>query len=150
MVFPSILVHHPAMYWKMSAESGTSATRATARGLPLSSDSSSASSSLCFAMRSPIRHTSLLRSEGVIAGHGPDSNARRAAGNGGATGRVLHLEGLLGCGRHPFPVNKQFLRRGDELRNRTGYRQFLHDSAHVVLLVTVQLEVTPYAHRSLS
>src|SRR6267378_7336036 len=63
----------------MSAASGTSATRATAFGLPLSSDSSSASSSVYFEMRSPIRHTILLRSEAVIAGQGPDSNARRAA-----------------------------------------------------------------------
>src|ERR1700674_5379491 len=79
MVLPSIFVHQPAMYWKMSAASGTSATRATAIGLPLSSDSSSASSSVYFEMRSPIRHRILLRSEGVIAGQGPDSNARRAA-----------------------------------------------------------------------
>jgi hypothetical protein len=47
--------------------------------LPLSSDSSSASSSVCWEMRSPIRQISLPRSEGVIAGQGPDSNARRAA-----------------------------------------------------------------------
>src|SRR5438874_2505591 len=79
MVLPSIFVHQPAMYWKMSAASGTSATRATAIGLPLSSDSSSASSSVYFEMRSPIRHTTFARSEGVIAGQGPDSNARRAA-----------------------------------------------------------------------
>ena len=79
MVLPSIFVHQPAMYWKMSAASGTSATRATAIGLPLSSDSSSASSSVYFEMRSPIRHTTRARSEGVIAGQGPDSNARRAA-----------------------------------------------------------------------
>src|ERR1700687_5691799 len=63
----------------MSAASGTSAARATAFGLPLSSDSSSASSSVYFEMRSPIRHRTLLRSEGVIAGQGPDSSARRAA-----------------------------------------------------------------------
>src|SRR2546421_9574754 len=63
----------------MSAASGTSATRATALGLPLSSDSSSASSSVYFEMRSPTRHTILLRSEAVIAGQGPDSKARRAA-----------------------------------------------------------------------
>src|SRR6202163_334060 len=63
----------------MSAASGTSAARATAFGLPLSSDSSSASSSVYFEMRSPIRHRILLRSEGDIAGQGPDSSARRAA-----------------------------------------------------------------------
>src|SRR5579863_3586372 len=79
MVFPSILVHQPAMYWKMSAESGTSAACATVMGLPLSSDSSSASSPVYFEMRSPIRHTSLPRSDGVMADHGPDSKARRAA-----------------------------------------------------------------------
>ena len=51
----------------------------TAIGLPLSSDSSSASSSVYLEIRSPIRHTSLPRSEAVIAGQGPDSKARRAA-----------------------------------------------------------------------
>ena len=69
----------------MSAASGTSATRATAIGLPLSSDSSSASSSAYFEMRSPMRHTILPRSEGVIAGQGPDSNARRAARTAAST-----------------------------------------------------------------
>src|SRR5450759_5859600 len=63
----------------MSAASGTSATRATARGLPLSSDSSSASSSAFSRMRSPIFQISLPRSLGVRLRHGPDSNARRAA-----------------------------------------------------------------------
>src|SRR5207248_8225038 len=72
----------------MSAASGTSATRATAIGLPLSSDSSSASSSVYFEMRSPMRHTILLRSEGVIAGQGPDSNARRAARTAASTSRL--------------------------------------------------------------
>src|SRR5258708_5438546 len=79
MVLPWCLVHQPAMYWKMSADNATSAARAIVTGLPLSSDSSSASSSAYFMMRSPMRQTSLPRSDGVIAGHGPVSNARRAA-----------------------------------------------------------------------
>src|SRR5208337_1880000 len=79
MVLPSILVHQPAMYWKISAASGTSAALATANGLPLSSDSSSASSSAYFEIRSPTRQRILLRSEGVMVAHGADSKARRAA-----------------------------------------------------------------------
>src|ERR1700730_14171140 len=79
MVLPSILVHQPAMYWKMSAARATSATRATAIGLPLSSDSIFASSSAYLVIRSPTRHITLLRSEGVMVAHGPDSKARRAA-----------------------------------------------------------------------
>ena len=47
IVLPSILVAQPAMYWNMSADRDTSATFATAYGLPLSSDSSWASSSRC-------------------------------------------------------------------------------------------------------
>src|SRR5271169_6305097 len=67
------------MYWKMSAASGTSAALATASGLPLSSDSSSASSPAYFEIRSPMRQMILPRSEGVMVAHGPDSRARRAA-----------------------------------------------------------------------
>src|SRR5438067_341327 len=63
----------------MSAAKGTSATRATARGLPLSTDSNSANSSACSRIRSPIFQINLPRSLGVIRRHGPDSKARRAA-----------------------------------------------------------------------
>src|ERR1700674_5904565 len=63
----------------MSAASATSAALATAIGLPLSSDSSSASSSAYFEIRSPMRQIILPRSEGVMVAHGPDSRARRAA-----------------------------------------------------------------------
>src|SRR5436190_16754499 len=43
-------------------------------------------------MRSPIRQTSLPRSLGVIEGHGPDSNASRAA----ATARLMSSRSLSG------------------------------------------------------
>ena len=61
-----------------------SAARATANGLPLSSDSSWASSSACSRIRSPIRQMIRPRSDGVSLLHGP-SNAARAA----ATARLM-------------------------------------------------------------
>src|SRR6202521_462258 len=70
MVFPSILVAHPAMYRNRSAARGTSATRATVRGLPLSSDSNCANSSRCFSIKSPSFQIMRPRSEGVIFDHG--------------------------------------------------------------------------------
>ena len=49
-------------------------------GLPLSSDSSIASSSACFSIRSPIRQISLPRADGVIRRHSDSyANAFRAA-----------------------------------------------------------------------
>src|SRR5450432_2189578 len=63
----------------MSAASGTSAAFATPIGLPLSRDSSSASSSAYLVIRSPIRQMILARSDGVRDGHAPVSKARRAA-----------------------------------------------------------------------
>ena len=79
MVLPSIFVAQPAMYRKSSAANGTSAARATARGLPLSRVSSSANSSKCSVMRSPILQMIRPRSDGVMRLHGPSSKARRAA-----------------------------------------------------------------------
>jgi len=79
MVFPSSFVAQPAMYRNSSAASGTSAPRATVSGLPLSSDSSWASSSRRCSMRSPRRQISFARSAGSIRLHGPASNAARAA-----------------------------------------------------------------------
>src|ERR1700679_2612067 len=63
----------------MSAARGTSAALATAIGLPLSIDSSSASSSAYLEIRSPIRQITLLRCDGVMAAQGPESKACRAA-----------------------------------------------------------------------
>src|SRR6516164_10175950 len=48
-------------------------------GLPLSSDSSWASSSVCARIRSPMRQMIRPRSDGVILLHGPSSNAFLAA-----------------------------------------------------------------------
>src|SRR3954471_3652351 len=62
----------------MSADSGTSATRATANGLPLSRLSNCASSSRCSRIRSPILWMMRPRAEGLIFPHGP-VRARRAA-----------------------------------------------------------------------
>ena len=58
---------------------GTSATRATVKGLPLSNVSSCANSSRCVSRRSANFQMSLPRSEVVIRRHGPWSNAARAA-----------------------------------------------------------------------
>mmetsp|Transcript_11613 Transcript_11613/g.24915 ORF Transcript_11613/g.24915 Transcript_11613/m.24915 type:complete len:203 (+) Transcript_11613:250-858(+) len=52
MVRPWILSAHPAKYLKWSTDSGTSAAREEARGLPLSRVSSTASSSACCSIRS--------------------------------------------------------------------------------------------------
>src|SRR5216684_6730812 len=59
--------------------SGRSAARATWYGLPLSSDSSCASSSACFSMRSASLFIKTPRSAALIFRHGPLSNAVRAA-----------------------------------------------------------------------
>src|SRR5712692_7709446 len=59
--------------------SGRSAARATWYGLPLSSDSSCASSSACFSMRSASLFIKTLRCEALIFRHGPLSNAAPAA-----------------------------------------------------------------------
>src|SRR5712691_11090477 len=59
--------------------SGRSADRATWYGLPLSSDSSCASSSACFSMRSASLFIKTPRSAALILRHGPLSNAALAA-----------------------------------------------------------------------
>src|SRR5215470_2901447 len=59
--------------------SGRSAAFATLYGLPLSRDSSCASSSACFSMRSASLFIKTPRCEAVIFFHGPFSNAARAA-----------------------------------------------------------------------
>src|SRR5258708_4915208 len=59
--------------------SGRSAARATWYGLPLSRDSSCASSSACFSMRSASLFINTPRSAALIFLHGPLSNATRAA-----------------------------------------------------------------------
>src|SRR5713226_4758784 len=59
--------------------SGRSAPRATWYGLPLSSDSSCANSSVCFSMRSASLFISTPRCEAPILRHAPLSNAARAA-----------------------------------------------------------------------
>src|SRR6266852_131566 len=60
--------------------SGRSAARATWYGLPLSSDSSCASSSACFSIRSASRFISTPRCDAeIFLRHGPFSNAARAA-----------------------------------------------------------------------
>ena len=76
----------PRSWWPSRPCSGTgrrpAARRrpaATANGLPLSSDSSWASSSMCSRIRSPMRQMIRPRSDGVIRLHGPVSKARRAA-----------------------------------------------------------------------
>src|ERR1035437_42981 len=79
MVPPLSLVAQPAMYQNRSAASGTSAARATLSGFPLSRQSSSASSSPCSEIRSPMRCIIRPLSEGVIRLQGPSSKARRAA-----------------------------------------------------------------------
>src|ERR1700756_4454569 len=58
---------------------GRSAMRAILSGLPLSSDSSCANSSVCFSIRSARRHIMRPRSEGEIFDHGPVAKAARAA-----------------------------------------------------------------------
>ena len=63
----------------MSTARGTSATRATASGFPLSTDSSSANSSRLRSTSSANFHNSRPRSDAVIFRHGPSSKARRAA-----------------------------------------------------------------------
>ena len=79
IVPPLIFDAQPDMYQKMSAASGTSAASATVLGLPLSRLSSSASSSACSMIRSPMRWMIRPRSEGDMRDHGPSSSARRAA-----------------------------------------------------------------------
>src|SRR6267378_501848 len=59
--------------------SGRSAARATWYGLPLSSDSSCASSSVCFSIRSASLFIKTPRCEAPILRHAPLSNAARAA-----------------------------------------------------------------------
>jgi hypothetical protein len=66
------------MYQNRSAVSGTSAPAATVFALPLSSDSSSASSSVFSATRSPSRCRRRPRSDGVSRPQGPSSAARAA------------------------------------------------------------------------
>src|ERR1700677_4506516 len=66
------------MYQNRSAASGTSAPAATVFALPLSSDSSSASSSVFSAIRSPSRCRRRPRSDGVSRLQGPSSAARAA------------------------------------------------------------------------
>src|SRR5271165_2531714 len=59
--------------------SGKSAARATEYGLPLSSDSSCASSSACFSIKSASLYISCPRCDADILRHAPLSNAARAA-----------------------------------------------------------------------
>src|SRR5690348_1256326 len=59
--------------------SGRSALRESRSGLPLSSDSRAASSSLLDSIRSASLSSSRPRSAALIFGHGPSSNALRAA-----------------------------------------------------------------------
>jgi len=78
-VEPVILVAQPPMQRNISTASGRSATRATAFGLPLSIDSSSASSFRSRSIRSAMRHRIRPRSDGLILPQRLSSNARRAA-----------------------------------------------------------------------
>src|SRR5450756_693768 len=104
MVMPSILLAHPAKYRNTSAVVAMSPSRAAATILPLSSDSSWASSSAFSSMRSAIRQSSRPRSRGVVRLHGdPYSKAARAARTSPildelaqATGETVHLGRLEG------------------------------------------------------
>ena len=69
----------------MSTANGRSATRATAYGLPLSIDSSSASSSRSRSMRSASRHSKRPFSDGLTLAQTPSSKARRAAATARST-----------------------------------------------------------------
>src|SRR5580704_1873055 len=62
-----------------SIVSGRSATRATASGLPLSSDSSCANSSRCFSIRSASFQIIFPRTAGEVLDQGPVWKAARAA-----------------------------------------------------------------------
>src|SRR6266567_2025238 len=69
--------------------SGRSAARATWYGLPLSSDSSCASSSACFSIKSASLFINTPRCEAPILRHEPLSNAARAAATALSTSAAL-------------------------------------------------------------
>ena len=67
------------MYLNISEDKGTSAAPATATGLPLSRDSSCASSSVCWSIKSPIFQIIFPFSFAGTLVHFPESNASLAA-----------------------------------------------------------------------
>src|SRR6185437_2507406 len=97
--------------------------------LPLLMLSSSASSSMCFSIRSDSFHSRAWRSAGSIWGHAPDSNAARAAATAALTsaalasateaisrpiaGSTTEMRSLDFDSTHAPPMNK----RGARLRN---------------------------------